>query len=59
MGARYMECSSKEMKGVEDVFETAINTVVGQELELREQDQSRSSGTNSSWKVKSKKCTIL
>ena len=28
MNARYMECSSKEMIGVEDIFEQAINTVV-------------------------------
>jgi len=29
MGARYMECSSKEMRGVEEIFEQAILTVVG------------------------------
>ncbi|KAB8293787.1 hypothetical protein EYC80_009272 [Monilinia laxa] len=28
MGARYMECSSKEMTGVEEIFTEAINTVV-------------------------------
>ncbi|TVY58638.1 GTP-binding protein rhoC [Lachnellula suecica] len=28
MGARYMECSSKEMEGVDEIFEIAINTVV-------------------------------
>ncbi|KAI1337597.1 ras-domain-containing protein [Xylariaceae sp. FL0016] len=28
MGAQYMECSSKEMTGVDDIFERAINTVV-------------------------------
>ncbi|KAK3683965.1 P-loop containing nucleoside triphosphate hydrolase protein [Podospora appendiculata] len=28
MGAQYMECSSKEMKGVEEIFEQAILTVV-------------------------------
>lgn len=28
MGARYMECSSKEMIGVHEIFEEAINTVV-------------------------------
>jgi len=53
-----MECSSKEMKGVEDVFEMAINTVVGQELELREQNQSRNSAT-SSRRTRKKQCTIL
>ncbi|GAP83904.2 putative GTP-binding protein rho4 [Rosellinia necatrix] len=28
MGAQYMECSSKEMVGVDEIFETAIHTVV-------------------------------
>jgi hypothetical protein len=28
MGAQYMECSSKEMTGVEEIFERAIMTVV-------------------------------
>lgn len=28
MGARYMECSSKEMTGVDEIFNAAINTVV-------------------------------
>ncbi|KAH6648809.1 Rho GTPase [Truncatella angustata] len=29
MGAHYMECSSKEMKGVDEIFDQAILTVVG------------------------------
>jgi Ras family protein A len=29
MGAQYMECSSKEMTGVDDIFDKAILTVVG------------------------------
>lgn len=37
MGAVYVECSSKEMVGVEEVFELAVNTVVGQEIEARQQ----------------------
>jgi Ras homolog gene family, member A len=28
MGAQYMECSSKEMVGVDEVFDRAIHTVV-------------------------------
>lgn len=28
MGALYMECSSKEMRGVDEIFERAILTVV-------------------------------
>ncbi|KAG9543469.1 ras-domain-containing protein, partial [Aureobasidium melanogenum] len=30
MGALYMECSSKEMTGVHEIFEAAINTVVAE-----------------------------
>jgi Ras homolog gene family, member A len=29
MGAQYMECSSKEMRGVDEIFDQAIITVVG------------------------------
>ncbi|KAI2632167.1 ras-domain-containing protein [Hypoxylon sp. NC1633] len=29
MGAQYMECSSKEMTGVDEIFDRAIQTVVG------------------------------
>lgn len=28
MGARYMECSSKEMDGVDEIFEKALDIVV-------------------------------
>ena len=40
MNAVYVECSSKEMQGVDEVFELAVNTAVGQEIEAREQTQS-------------------
>ena len=33
MGASYVECSSKEMRGVDEVFELAVNTAVGVEEE--------------------------
>ena len=29
MGAAYVECSSKELTGVDEVFELAVNTAVG------------------------------
>lgn len=41
MGATYVECSSKEMKGVEEVFELAVNTAVGQEITIKQQRESR------------------
>ncbi|KAK3371529.1 P-loop containing nucleoside triphosphate hydrolase protein [Lasiosphaeria ovina] len=37
MGAAYMECSSKEMTGVEDIFEQAILTVVANDRKNLEQ----------------------
>ncbi|MCJ1433436.1 Rho GTPase [Xylographa pallens] len=58
MNAIYMECSSKEMKGVEEVFELAINTAVGHEIVSREQNVSRNSG-GSSKKIKKRSCKIL
>ena len=36
MGAQYMECSSKEMKGVEEIFERAILTVVANDRKVLE-----------------------
>lgn len=45
MGARYAECSSKEMVGVHEVFDLAMDMAVG---------DGKSKG-----KKKKKKCTIL
>ncbi|KAK4122773.1 ras-domain-containing protein [Parathielavia appendiculata] len=47
MGAQYMECSSKEMKGVEEIFERAILTVVANDrkaLEAEAEAAASSSG---------------
>lgn len=60
MGAIYVECSSKEMSGVEDVFELAVNTAVGQEIEKRRQQlelQTKASGKPK--KIKKRQCPIL
>ncbi|KAI6709073.1 hypothetical protein PZA11_000394 [Diplocarpon coronariae] len=40
MGAQYMECSSKEMTGVEEIFMDAINTVVANDKSNQQQPQS-------------------
>jgi Ras family protein A len=37
MGAMYMECSSKEQDGVEDIFDTAVTMAVGDEYKTPEQ----------------------
>jgi hypothetical protein len=36
MGAQYMECSSKEMRGVDEIFEQAILTVVENDRRMLE-----------------------
>ena len=37
MGAIYMECSSKEMSGVHEVFELAIDTAVRREMQVKDE----------------------
>jgi len=65
-----MECSSKEMTGVEDIFDTAVTTAVGVEVERAaafrgeevQEESGRGSGMSSgkrSKKSKSRKCNIL
>lgn len=55
MGAFYMECSSKEMQGVDEVFETAVNIVLTAEQEI----ESPSRGRLLSRTVKKRGCKIL
>ena len=67
MGAQYIECSSKEAQNVDEVFELAVNTAVGQELELKKareaaQRQNAMLGAGISGKTKKTKkkpCAIL
>jgi Ras homolog gene family, member A len=60
MGARYMECSSKEMIGVHDIFEIAINTVVANDRS-NQQDQQENGGPGQIGPIRKKKrsCKIL
>jgi hypothetical protein len=44
MGALYMECSSKEMTGVDEIFEQAILTVVSNDRSYTPQARSGQSG---------------
>ncbi|CAK7236034.1 RHO4 protein [Sporothrix eucalyptigena] len=46
MGAQYMECSSKEMKGVDEIFEQALLTVVANDRRNLEAQVAASSSKN-------------
>ncbi|KAI4193354.1 MAG: hypothetical protein LQ346_003936 [Caloplaca aetnensis] len=64
MSAIYIECSSKESKGVEEVFELAVNTAVGQEIEMKQQRQLRQdhggrTTTTAAKRSKKRGCPIL
>ena len=57
MGATYVECSSKEAKGVHEVFELAINTAVTTEEQSYE-TKPDAKGVKVK-KVKKRKCAFL
>ncbi|KAL2068794.1 hypothetical protein VTL71DRAFT_15132 [Oculimacula yallundae] len=64
MGARYMECSSKEMTGVDEIFTQAINTVVANDRSNQQQSPSSSGGGGSGPQVgaikkKKRNCRFL
>lgn len=66
MGATYVECSSKEMRGVDEVFAKAVDTVVGIEEQgyQAQQSHNRSSSSKPSaggvpGKKKKRTCKIL
>ena len=63
MNATYVECSSKEMKGVDDVFELAVNTAVGREAEIKRWESNnganRSTSGTGAKKIKKRGCRIL
>lgn len=66
MGATYVECSSKEMRGVDEVFAKAVDTVVAIEEQgyIAQKSNYRSSskpsgGGGPSKKIKKRNCKIL
>lgn len=64
MGAIYVECSSKEMEGVHEVFELAVDTAVQREIKAKEErdrwNANGSSGAGSGMrKLKKRNCPIL
>ena len=60
MGAAYIECSAKESRGIQEVFDLAINTAIRAEEESYEVKPSTkgSSGVKVK-KAKKRKCGIL
>ncbi len=59
MGARYMECSSKEMTGVEEIFTEAINTVVANDRTNQPQDSEGGQSGVGMRKKKKRNCRFL
>lgn len=63
MGAMYMECSSKEQDGVEEIFDMAVTLAVGDEYKTPEQTSSAAPRpafpTGGKKSKKREKCTIL
>lgn len=57
MGASYMECSAKESKGIQEVFDQAINTAIKAEEDSYEVSPN-AKGVKVK-KVKKRKCGIL
>ena len=60
MGAMYMECSSKEMNGVHEIFETAIDTAVrGRDEDDSAQRTGAAGGAAPAKRKKRSNCKIL
>ncbi|KAG8527689.1 uncharacterized protein KY384_007843 [Bacidia gigantensis] len=63
MGATYVECSSREMNGVHEVFELAIEMAVGREVKMKEErERWAASGGDTGGrgrKIKKRGCPIL
>ena len=67
MGATYVECSSKEMTGVQEIFDLAVDTAVGRETQMKERRQTQqpfggkatNTGAIREKKSKKRECRIL
>lgn len=61
MGALYMECSSKEQVGVQDVFDTAIDIAVRGQDDSADDGAAQRNGASGvvAKKKKSRSCKIL
>lgn len=59
MGATYFECSSKEMRGVDEVFELAVNTAVAAEEQGWNGNETNNTAGGGAKKIKKRKCNFL
>jgi hypothetical protein len=59
MGARYMECSSKEMSGVDDIFNMAIDTIVANDRSNQQYQENGGTGQTGAIRKKKRSCKIL
>ena len=67
MGAMYVECSSKEMTGVHEIFDLAVDTAVSREIAMKDRRQTQQSyggngaaaGIGREKKSRRKECRIL
>lgn len=59
MGAAYMECSSKEQDGVEEIFDAAVTMAVGEEHKEPEETGVPRSAFTGGKKPKKRSCKVL
>lgn len=59
MNATYMECSSKEMDGVDDIFDAAVTMAVGDEWKPASREGANNSTQPTYRKPKKSRCKIL
>lgn len=59
IGALYMECSSKERRGVQEIFDTAVNVAVGADKGSDSSNSNDSFGLSGMKRIKKRSCRIL
>lgn len=59
IGAIYMECSSKERRGVQEIFDTAVNVAVDMPANIEGSNNDSPYNLNSMRRIKKRSCRIL
>ena len=54
-----MECSSKERRGVQEIFDTAVNVAVGMPASTEGSNNDSSYGLSGMRRIKKRSCRIL